>query len=195
VYAQRASVRKIALLGVSALALAAPSIMRAAAISADISVTKSVMSPTPVHPGDVVIYLITVANNGPDSASNIVLADPVPFGATFVSFDTGASGIVCTTPPLGGTGTVTCPWAPAHPSVPMGESYELEMQVRVGPTPGKAVANTVTVTSDSPDPDLTNNSATAQAEVDAAPSVPLSGAGLFAMGLALAAGGFLRLKR
>jgi uncharacterized repeat protein (TIGR01451 family) len=196
VYAHRASVHKVVLLGICALGLAAPSAVRAAAISADISVTKVLQTPAPVHPGELLTYLITVDNNGPDAALNIVLTDPVPFNTTFDSFDTGASGIVCTTPAVGGTGTVTCPFAATHPSVPMGESYEFEMRIRVGPSGGsKAVANTAIVTSDAPDPVPDNNSSTAQAEIDVIPEVPVSGAGLFAMGLALAASGLLFLKR
>jgi uncharacterized repeat protein (TIGR01451 family) len=191
---KRASTQKIAFAIVSALVLAAPAAMRAAAISADLSVAKQFNSPSPTHYGDAIDYTITVTNKGPDAASNIVLTDTIPPNTTFNAYGTGASGIVCTTPPVGGTGTISCPFAPAQASVPSGTSIEITIQLQVSSASLLTVDNTATVSSDTPDPDTTNNSATVSTPVFQIPLVPVSASTLLALGLALAAGGFLLLK-
>jgi len=194
VIATRASTRKIAF-AIVTLVLAAPAAIRAAAISADISVAKQFNSPTPTQSGAVIDYTITIANNGPDAASNIVLTDTLPPNTTFVSYGTGASGVVCTTPSVGSTGTITCPFAPAQASVASGVSFQFIVQLQVSPGSLTTVENTATVSSDTPDLDTTNNSATVSTPVIQTPVVPVSPSTLLALGLALAAGGLLLLRR
>ena len=53
-------------------------------LSADLSVTKTVSSPTP-NVGDTISYTVTVTDNGPNDATNVTLGDPLPAGLTFVS--------------------------------------------------------------------------------------------------------------
>jgi len=55
--------------------------------SADLTVNKSVDSPKP-NEGDTIRYTITITNNGPDTADNIVLTDTLPGGVTYVTHDT-----------------------------------------------------------------------------------------------------------
>lgn len=193
--ANRASIRNVVFAVVSILVLAAPRSAGAAAVSADVSVTKEFNSPSPTHSGAVIDYTITIANNGPGAALNIVLADTIPPNTTFVSYGTGASGVVCTTPPVGGTGTITCPFAPAQASVASGVSFQFVIQLQVAAGNVLTVDNTASVTSDTPDPSPTNNSATVSTDVAQIPIVPVSSSTLLALGLALAAGGILLLRR
>jgi len=195
VKAKRGSTRKIAFAIVSTLVLAAPAAVRGAPASADISVTKQFNSPIPTHFGAVIDYTITIANNGPGSALNIVLTDTIPSNTTFVSYGTGASGVVCTTPPVGGTGTITCPFAPAQALVSSGTSFQFVIQLQVAAANVTTVDNTATVSSDTPDPNSNDNSATASTPVAQIPIVPVSASTLLGLGLALAAGGFLLLRR
>jgi len=195
VNANHASVRRNFVALVSTLVLAAPAAVRAAPASADISVTKEFNSPIPTHFGSVIDYTITIANNGPGSALNIVLTDTIPSNTTFVSYGTGASGVVCTTPPVGGTGTITCPFAPAQAVVASGTSFQFIIQLQVAAANVSTVDNTATVSSDTPDPNSNDNSATVSTPVAQISIVPVSASTLLSLGLALAAGGFLVLRR
>ena len=185
--------RRAALAAIPALFAARAVPVRAATTIADVSVLKTRTSSSLVAPGGVIDYDVTVTNNGPDSATNIVLTDVVPPQTTFLSFDTGASGVVCTTPPVGGTGTITCPFAPIHTTVASGISFPFQMQLRVDSGARGTIANTATVASDTPDSNPDNNSSTASVSV--VPSVPVSPATLWILGAVLAAGGTLLLKR
>ncbi|WP_334056460.1 isopeptide-forming domain-containing fimbrial protein [Polaribacter sp. P097] len=55
--------------------------------SADISVVKTVSNSSP-NENDVIVYQITVANNGPDTATNVSLFDVLPVGVTYASHST-----------------------------------------------------------------------------------------------------------
>lgn len=81
---------------------------------ADIAVTKTVGSGG-VAVGSDLAYLINVANIGPFPAANVTVTDPLPAGTTFQSLTAllPASGTplpapVCSTPPIGSGGTITC---------------------------------------------------------------------------------------
>lgn len=124
---------------------------------ADLSITK-IASPEPVQSGFNLTYTITITNNGPHNADNITFTDTVPTGTTFVSL-TGGSG--CSTPPLGGTGTITC----ALGSLPPGAMRMLTLVVNVNAAPGDTVTNTATVNSATMDPTMTNNTATTMTAV------------------------------
>jgi uncharacterized repeat protein (TIGR01451 family) len=66
--------------------------------SADIALTKS-GEPTLVYTGDPLTYTITVTNNGPSTASGVVLTDTLPGNITFVSVNTTQG--FCADPYLG----------------------------------------------------------------------------------------------
>ncbi len=51
---------------------------------AELALSKSVDDPTP-NVGDTITYTVTLTNNGPDGASNVVVTDLLPAGVTFVS--------------------------------------------------------------------------------------------------------------
>jgi uncharacterized repeat protein (TIGR01451 family)/fimbrial isopeptide formation D2 family protein len=75
--------------------------------NADISVAKSQPSPAIVNSGGTITYTITVTNNGPATAMNVVVTDTLPTGITFQSATGGgthSAGVVTwngtTTPAL-----------------------------------------------------------------------------------------------
>jgi uncharacterized repeat protein (TIGR01451 family) len=64
-------------------------------------------SPDPVHPGQDLTYTITATQVAGGSASTVHLSDTLPAGTTFRSLAAPGSWS-CTTPAVGGTGTVSC---------------------------------------------------------------------------------------
>jgi uncharacterized repeat protein (TIGR01451 family) len=52
----------------------------------DLVVVKTATSPTPLN--GIVNYSMTVANKGPDTATNVMLADPAPTGITYLTVNT-----------------------------------------------------------------------------------------------------------
>ena len=127
------------------------------AASADLAVTKA-DTPDPVPAGRDITYTIVVTNNGPATAIGVTLTDTVPANTTFRSVST-PSGWTCTTPAVGGTGTVSCALA----SLPAGQLSAMTLRVRVdaGATVGSTITNTATVSSTIADPGPGANSATA----------------------------------
>jgi uncharacterized repeat protein (TIGR01451 family) len=132
--------------------------------AADLALEKTV-SPTIVDlPGEVT-YTLTVANNGPDPARNVIVTDPLPTGETYVSDDAGCKA----------TGqTVTCA---------LGELADkatniIHLQVLVGLSLGEqTVTNTAQVTSSTADPNLSNNSASAPLQTGPTADVALTKTG------------------
>lgn len=122
--------------------------------TADLSVAIT-DAPDPVNAGAQLTYGITVANNGTDSAANVVLRDTLPTNTTFQSISAPA-GWSCQTPAVGATGALTCTAALLPVS-----SVNLNLVVRVNPnTPNNAtLSNTVQVSSGTPDTSIANNTA------------------------------------
>ena len=54
--------------------------------STDLVTTKTVDNATP-NEGDIIVYTITVVNNGPSNGTNVTLTDQLPAGVTYVSDD------------------------------------------------------------------------------------------------------------
>jgi uncharacterized repeat protein (TIGR01451 family) len=138
----------------------------------DVSVTKT--GPTTVNVGDNISYTLTVSNAGPDVATNVNLNDTLPPNTTFVSLtpnNAAAAAASCSTPPDGGTGTVTC----TFDSLASGASANFTLVVRAGNT--TSVTNTATVTTDSFDRDQSNNSASAVTSITPKADVGIAKAG------------------
>jgi uncharacterized repeat protein (TIGR01451 family) len=131
-------------------------------LKADLSTTK-VDGPDPVTAGTNLTYTITVSNAGPQSAALVSWSDTLPAGTTFVSLSNPGGGWSCTTPAVGGTGTVSC----SNPSVGLGDSiFDLTVLVDPSVPAGTVISNTATVTAaGSADPNLGNESATATTDV------------------------------
>ena len=85
----------------------------------DVQITKTA-SPLVAAPGDTVTYTLTAKNNGPGTALNVVMTDPLPAGVTFDSADAPCA--------LSGV-TVSCAVGPLDP----GEEITRQIRVKVEP--------------------------------------------------------------
>ncbi len=136
---------------------------------ADLSVTKT-DEPDPVTAGNNVTYTVTVTNNGPDQADNVILSDPLPGGVTLVS----------ATPSQGSCDTtVSCNLG----NIAGGGNASVTIVVTTGGA--GLLSNTVNVESDTSDPVSGNNSATTETTVN-----PVVVASMHLGGLTQARSGF-----
>jgi uncharacterized repeat protein (TIGR01451 family) len=138
--------------------------------TANVSVTKS--GPATATAGTNIAYTLTVANAGPDAALNVQLSDPLPASTTFVSLtqDTGPLA-GCSTPVVGGTGTVTCSWA----TLASGASAQFTLTIKAGNT--ASITNTASVTTNSSDTNPGNNNSTASTTVTPSADVAVTKTG------------------
>ncbi len=141
--------------------------------SADVALTK-VATPATIVFGQPVTYTLTARNNGPSSATGVVVSDPLPAGLTFAS---SASG--CTA----GAGVVTCPIG----TLANGAAGSASFIVNTPAGGSGTVTNTAAVSATTSDPTPGNNSASAvsttstQADVSitkTAPANPVAGSPL-----------------
>lgn len=114
-------------------------------------------TPDPVNAGANLTYTATSTNNGPTGADNVQISLPMPAGTTFVSATPTAGG-VCTTPAVGGNGTINCTWAGSTAS---GSSQNVVVVVGVPSGATGSLSATAATTSATLDPTPGNNSATA----------------------------------
>jgi uncharacterized repeat protein (TIGR01451 family) len=123
--------------------------------NADLALTISA-SPSPVVTNTNLTYTIVVRNNGPQSSQGVVITDPLPGGASFVSANGSLSGGTLTTPKAGTAGTVT--WN--IQTLGSGQSATLTVVEKVTAKAGATLNNIASVSSSSPpDPNPGNNSA------------------------------------
>src|SRR5262249_15028781 len=129
---------------------------------ADVGVTKS--GPATITAGNNIAYNITVANSAPTFAQNLTLTDALPARTTFISLAASA-GSSCSSPAIGGTGTVSCTIA----TLASGASavFTLVFQAGVSIAGGTIISNTASVSSTTADPVPGNNSASASTTVSA----------------------------
>jgi uncharacterized repeat protein (TIGR01451 family) len=111
--------------------------------AADLSITKS-LEPGPVTEGESVTFELTVINDGPDPAVNVVVMDTLPPQMTLVSA-TPSSGS------CSGTTTITCNLG----SLASAESATITIVAT--PTGTGPMTNVATVASDTADDDPTDN--------------------------------------
>lgn len=137
-----------------------------AGTSADLTLSKS-DSPDPVLAGGQITYDIVLTNHGPDTSEFVSISDTLPPGTTFVDLIPSDPSWTCTTPAVGGTGTVDCSndALAADTSGP----FTLIIAVDSGVAPGTVITNTVTSSSETPDPDQAFPTATATTTVVAPP--------------------------
>src|SRR4029453_1416477 len=126
-------------------------------VGADLRITKS-DSPHPVCAGGNITHSIGVSNLGPSGATSLALNDVVPPNTTFVSL-TLAAGWSCSTPAVGGSGTVTCTIASLAAGA--SASFTLVVKVNAGTPNTTVITNTTSITATSTDPSTANNTATA----------------------------------
>jgi uncharacterized repeat protein (TIGR01451 family) len=114
---------------------------------ADLALTKTVDNPAPFV-GDAVTYIVTLSNNGPSAATNVLVSDVLPLGLTFQS----------STPSQGTYDSITGVWTVG--TVTGGGSQTLVLVARVASPDTET--NTATIGhSDQFDPNTTNNVASA----------------------------------
>ncbi|HET8773146.1 MAG TPA: hypothetical protein VFP80_05125 [Thermoanaerobaculia bacterium] len=116
--------------------------------SADVSVEKT--APADVVASTDLTYTITVENDGPSDASNVVLTDTLPAGTTFVSSSCGTNPCAI--------GTLAA-----------GASVVVTIVVNVAADATGPLENTATVTSTTSDPIAGNNTSIIQTTVTPAP--------------------------
>ncbi len=137
------------------------------AAAADISLAKD--GPAGVGAGDQATYTLTATNEGPSTAHNVVVSDPLPAGMTFVSL-TASAGTSCTTPAVGSGGTVTCTTA----SLADGDDVELTLVVRASfAAADQTLTNTASASADEFDPDSEDDEASAETGVGPAADLRL----------------------
>lgn len=123
--------------------------------TADLGVSKTASTAT-ARPGQTVDYTVTVRNNGPSDAANVLVTDTAPAGMTFEGLEASDGG-VCD------RATGGCRW----PSIPDGAAFTMTIHARVNADAGSGtVANTVSAVSPTTDPDVSNNSASTSVAVE-----------------------------
>jgi uncharacterized repeat protein (TIGR01451 family) len=127
-------------------------------IPADLSLVKT-DSPDPVATAGLLTYTITVTNNGPGAASDVVMNDPLPVGTT--SFNCVSSQGPCSFPTVGTNGLVTANIGTLAAS----GNVTVTITVTVTAAPASVLSNTAVVSSSTGDPDGTNNDDTATTTV------------------------------
>ena len=113
----------------------------------DLYVTKADL-PDPVQLNGLLTYTIVVGNNGPDAATQVTLADPLPDGTSFVSVSTTQG--TCT----GGV-LISCSLG----TVPVGSTVTITLVVTAQQS--GVLTNTVTVVGKEAESNTANNQATA----------------------------------
>jgi uncharacterized repeat protein (TIGR01451 family) len=137
-------------------------------LPADLSITKT--GPATAAPGSQFTYTITVANSGPNSATNVVVSDTLPAGVSFVSAIPSQGSCA-------GTTTVTCTLG----TINNGSNATISLTVQVTAATG-TIVNTATVTATEPDPSPGNTSSTATTSISAVAAIPTAGVwGLLAL--------------
>jgi uncharacterized repeat protein (TIGR01451 family) len=128
------------------------------ATTADLQLTNS--APSTVNSGSTLTYTIVVNNLGPDKDVRLKITDAAPKGTTFnsVTFPAGT----CTTPPVGGTGTITCSSATLASASNVTET----LVVNVIASSGATISDRATVSSTTFDPTKSDNSATVNTKVN-----------------------------
>jgi uncharacterized repeat protein (TIGR01451 family) len=98
--------------------------------------------------GAPINYTLTVTNNGPDTATGIVVTDLLPVDVTFQS----------ATPSQGSYVQASGLWTVGALANGVSATLQIDVQVNAG-TSGTTITNTATITaSDQSDPDNTDNS-------------------------------------
>src|SRR5205823_3914765 len=106
----------------------------------DLSMVSSALSNA--QPGGPIVYFIIVRNTGAAAATNVTFTDVIPPNTAFIA-GVSPSSAVCSTPPVGSTGTFACTMATLNGST----QFFLEVQVDAAAQQGTVISNIASVTS------------------------------------------------
>jgi uncharacterized repeat protein (TIGR01451 family) len=125
--------------------------------TADVAISKS-CTPAEVAPGATVTCTLTVTNNGPAAANNVVVTDTLPAGLSLVAEGSPAGdGFSCDEQEAGTS--FTCTRATQGPGG-LQVTYSAQLADTVGPN--QSFTNLATVTNSVPDPNPGNNTSVAE---------------------------------
>ncbi|MFD4535795.1 hypothetical protein, partial [Kitasatospora sp. NPDC058492] len=131
---------------------------------ASLTVSKALLT-NPVVPGQQIQWQVTVTNNGPSRARNVVVTDAVPSGVTGASMKADADSTNC---PIT-NGTATCPAV----EIPVGGSLTWTLTGTLSPNATTTPSNTATVTG-GPDPATPTHTAVATPSGSPSPQASLT---------------------
>ncbi|MFD7597990.1 hypothetical protein ACFV6D_33805 [Kitasatospora sp. NPDC059812] len=131
---------------------------------ASLTVSKALLT-DPVVPGGPIQWRVSVTNNGPSQARNVVVTDQVPAGVTAASMKADADGANC---PIT-SGTATCPAV----QIPVGGSVSWTLTGTLSPDATTTPTNTATVTG-GPDPATPTHTAVASPTATSSPQANLT---------------------
>ena len=128
---------------------------------ADMEIVKTVLQ-NPVDAGMTLAYNITITNNGPSQAQNVVITDDIPLGLTNVEYSIDA-------------GITWLPWTGGYDvgTVAAGAVIAVIAQGLVMQGVTGIVSNTAVVSSSTLDPDTDNNTSTAPTTVNLSADVSI----------------------
>ncbi|MEV4945111.1 hypothetical protein [Streptomyces sp. NPDC053755] len=144
--------------GVGAVAAGFAHSLAVALPRADLRVT--ITSDAPVTNGEDLTYTVTVRNNGPTAADDVVLDDSLPGEGRFVTA-TPSRGTCAVLPPTGSSDTVTC----AFGRIGRNAQATATIRVTVRATAGTTITDTATAGSGTPDPNPGDNTASLRTTV------------------------------
>jgi large repetitive protein len=122
--------------------------------TADLAITKTTPTTT-AAPGSTVVYTISTTNNGPNTATNVVVTDTLPASLRFQSIAPAAT-FTCTTPAVGSSGTITCTGGP----LANGATATFTLTTTIAPGATGSITNTASAGSNASDPNGSNSDAT-----------------------------------
>ncbi|WP_433830409.1 DUF7507 domain-containing protein [Actinoplanes sp. CA-015351] len=131
----------------------ATSVSSTVATHTDLRVVQAYTPAVPVA-GTTVTYTATVTNNGPSTARDIMLTDPIVTGSTFISATPSAGTCAL----AAATRTVEC----TLPTTDPGVSRTVTIVVQLDSSGTGAVNNAVSVSSSTPETDITDNNYSVQ---------------------------------
>ncbi len=134
---------------------------------ADMSVVKT-DSTDPVNTGDSFSYTLSVTNNGPSDAQNVILTDTLPAGIRFVRAIPNAPGASCSE----SGGTITCDLAGIAATTVVNTLVEV-----LAPMTAGSLSNSAAVMADQLDTEIANNTDTEETCVEETGSNACGGGG------------------
>jgi uncharacterized repeat protein (TIGR01451 family) len=143
---------------------ATSTVVVANANSADMAIVKTASPNSSVAEGDPLTYTLTVTNNGPASATDVTVTDPLPSAVTYLSATTTAG----TCSEAGGTVTCLLGTMPSTGTASTATVTILTMAAAMG-----TATNTASVVADQTDPNPGNNSSTQTETITAATAIRL----------------------